>query len=416
MHIYKFDESFYDTYAEINLGALKNNFNLIKKEAQKNLTESSSKNSKKDLEKGLKSLKVSSDKNSKGEKDVKLCAVVKANAYGHGFYESSLALAEYGADYLGTADYVESLSLRKYLNKHGQKNIPILCLGTLKHDKKLVKEIIKNKIDVTITDYKSAVFLNDAAKEMKKKPDVHVQFDTGMNRVGITEEKIIETIRKIAKLENINLKGIYSHFATSEIKNHSFAKKQMKLFIDVVKKLEKEGIKFELKHMQNSGGIFNYKNEMFNMVRPGISLYGYYPDIKKPKNDIGLIPVMSLKSRVNLIKEVKKNKSISYGRRYFTKEKTLIASIPVGYGDGYYRALTNKAKVIINGKKYKTVGTVCMDWVMVNIKKNEDIKVGDRVILLGPEYPAYEHSKIVKTIPYEITCHISPRVKRVYVK
>jgi alanine racemase len=393
MHIYNFDESFYDTYAEINLGALKNNFNLIKKEAQKN-----------------------SKKNPKGKNHVKICAVVKANAYGHGFYGTSLALAEFGADYLGTADYVESLSLRKYLNKHGQKSIPIVCLGTLKQDKKLIKEIIRNKIDITITDLKSAVFLNDSAKSINAKPDVHIQFDTGMNRVGITEEKIIETIRKIAKLENINLKGIYSHFATSEIKDHSFAKKQLKLFINVVRKLETEGIKFELKHMQNSGGIFNYKNDFFNMVRPGISLYGYYPDTKAPKNDIGLVPVMSLKSRVNMIKEVKKNRSISYGRRYFTKEKTLIASVPVGYGDGYYRGLTNKAKVIINGKKYKTVGTVCMDWVMVNIKKNEDIKVGDRVILLGPEYPAYEHSKIVNTIPYEITCHISPRVKRIYVK
>lgn len=388
MHIYNFDESFYDTYAEINLGALEKNFNLIKTEAQKN-----------------------SKKNN-----VQVCAVVKANAYGHGFFDTSVALADFGAAYLGTADYVESLSLRKYLNENGRKNVPIICLGTLKHDKTLISNIIDSNIDITITDFESAVILNDIAAGLNAKSNVHIQFDTGMNRVGITEDKIFEAVRKIAKLKNINIKGIYSHFATSEIKNHSFAKKQMNLFIDVVRNIENEGIKFELKHMQNSGGIFNYKNDFFNMVRPGISLYGYYPDTKPPKNDIGLVPVMSLKSHVNMIKEVKKNKSISYGRRYFTKEKSLIASIPVGYGDGYYRGLTNKSKVVINGKKYKTVGTVCMDWVMVNIKKNEDIKVGDKVILLGPEYSAYEHSKIIKTIPYEITCNISPRVKRIYVK
>lgn len=389
MHIYTFDESVYDTYAEINLGALVKNFHLIKTEAQKN---------------------------SKKSKGVKVCAVVKANAYGHGFYDTSLALAGFGADYLGTADYVESLSLRKYLNEHGKKNIPIVCLGTLRHNKDLIRQIIDSNIDITITGLESAVILNDVAVNMNANPNVHIQFDTGMNRVGITEDKIYEAVKKISELKNINIKGIYSHFATSEIKDHSFAKKQMNLFIDIIRNIENEGIKFELKHMQNSGGIFNYKNDFFNMVRPGISLYGYYPDIKLPKNDIGLVPVMSLKSKVNMIKEVKKNKSISYGRRYFTKEKSLIASIPVGYGDGYYRALTNKSKVLINGKKYKTVGTVCMDWVMVNIKKNEDIKVGDQVILLGPEYPAYEHAKIVKTIPYEITCNISPRVKRIYVK
>lgn len=186
-------------------------------------------------------------------------------------------------------------------------------------------------------------------------------------------------------------------------------------FKNFVKEVEHNLTKIELKHISNSGGILNYNDPFFNMARPGISLYGYYPDRKKAVKDIGINPVMTLKSKVSFIKDLDKNQSISYGRKYFTKKKTKIASIPIGYGDGYPRQLTNKSKVLINGKYYKTVGTVCMDWIMADIGNNSGVNVNDEVILFGKKYPAYKLSDITGTIPYEITCNISSRVQRIYV-
>ncbi|MEO6695872.1 MAG: alanine racemase, partial [Ignavibacteria bacterium] len=181
-----------------------------------------------------------------------------------------------------------------------------------------------------------------------------------------------------------------------------------------VKELEQNIIKFDLKHICNTGGILNFNDSFFNMVRPGISLYGYYPDRKRKVKDIGIKPVMTLRSRVKFIKELEKNQSISYGRKYFTKRKTRIVSIPIGYGDGYSRLLTNRSSVIIKGKKFKTAGTVCMDWIMSEIGNNSTIKTGDEVILFGKDYPADELSDLTGTIPYEIICNVSSRVQRIY--
>ena len=224
-----------------------------------------------------------------------------------------------------------------------------------------------------------------------------------------------EAVKKINKLGNLNIKGIYSHFATSEVPDNSYALKQVGEFKMLIKELEMNEKQFELKHISNTGGILNFHDKFFNMVRPGISFYGYYPDVRKLKKDIGIRPVMTLKSKVSYIKELDKDQSISYGRNYFTKKKTMIASIPVGYGDGYSRLLTNKAKVYINGRLYPVVGTVCMDWIMVEIGNNSGIKVNDEVILFGSEYPADNLSGIIGTIPYEIICNIASRVQRVYI-
>lgn len=390
MHIYNFDDSFYDTVAEINLSSLKKNFNLIKKESRKN---TKSKN-----------------------KEVKICSIVKANAYGHGIYEISKALTAFGTDYLGTSDYIESLSIKKYLNNNSKRKVNIICLGTLPENKKFLSEIVSNDIEVSATDIKTVELLNRVASTLNKKPKVHIQFDTGMNRVGITFPEILQAVKKISEFKNVKIKGIFSHFATSEIKNENFAKQQIHLFTEVVRFLENEGIKFELKHFQNTGGIFNYRRDFFNMVRPGISLYGYYPEQNKPKDLPELKPVMNFKSKINQIKTVPGKTSISYGRKYFTKREEIIASVPVGYGDGFYRGLTNNTDVMIRNKKYPVVGTVCMDWVMVNLKNNSNIKRGERVLLFGKDFPAYHIAKKMNTLPYEILCNISTRVKRIYIK
>lgn len=179
---------------------------------------------------------------------------------------------------------------------------------------------------------------------------MQIQVDSGINRIGILLKDAYESVQKINSLSNINISGIYSHFATSEIPDHPYALKQLINFKSLVKELEQNIMKFDLKHISNSGGILNYNDPFFNMVRPGISLYGYYPDRNKVVKDIGIKPVMTLKSKVKFIKELDKSQSISYGRKYFTKSKTKIASVPIGYGDGYSRLLTNKSSIVIKRK------------------------------------------------------------------
>jgi len=374
-----------DTYAEINLKVLKKNFDAVKKHA-----------------------------NRVAKNGVKICAIVKANAYGHGMNEIGKALSEYGSDYLGTADYSESIILSDHLKKFSKKKTPVLCLGNLTETEKFFEDIISRNIIVTIADVTIAKILNRFAKSRNKKLNVQIQVDSGINRIGILLKYAYESVQKIKSLSNLNIQGIYSHFATSEIPNHSYALNQLKNFKGLVKELEQNVMKFELKHICNTGGILNYNSPFFNMVRPGISLYGYYPDRKKVVKEIGIQPVMTLKSKVKFIKELDKSQSISYGRKYFTKRKTKIASVCIGYGDGYSRLLSNKSCVMIKGKPYRTAGAVCMDWIMAELGNNSHVKINDEAILFGKEYPADNLADLIGTIPYEITCNISSRVQRIY--
>ncbi|MCB0721014.1 MAG: alanine racemase [Ignavibacteriae bacterium] len=376
----------YDTYAEINLRNLKDNFNIIRKAS--NLKNKS--------------------------KNTKICAVVKANAYGHGMTRIAEELIDCGADYLGTAFLTESVDLREYLSLK-MKNAKILCLGALTLDTEHFKDVIENAIEVTITDLKSAKALDKYAALQNKIVNVHVKLDTGMNRIGFLAKDAYKAVSELKKLKNLNLVGIYSHYATAEQPGNSYSLKQLKTFKDVVSEIESNIHKFELKHIENSGGILNFRDDFCNMTRPGIMLYGYYTDRTKVKKDIGLKPVMRMVSKVSLVKELPKGESISYGRKYTTTRKTRIASIPIGYGDGYPRALTNKAKVFINKKLYPSVGTVCMDWIMAEVGMKDKINPNDKVIIFGPEYTADDLAKLIDTIPYEIITNVSDRVKRIYV-
>ncbi|MEO8446924.1 MAG: alanine racemase [bacterium] len=378
------DKKKYDTYAEINLKTLKKNFDRVKKFA-----------------------------NRCDDGEVKVCSIVKANAYGHGMNEIGKTLAEYGSDYLGTADYTESIILADHIKKFSKKKVPVLCLGIMTNDV-FFNDIVSRNIDVTFADMSLAKKLNDFAAGRNKKVNIQLQVDSGINRIGFSMKDTRSAVKKLMSYKNLKIKGIYSHFATSEIPQNQYAKKQYKEFKNLIKEIEADLIKFELKHVSNSGGVLNYNDSFFNMVRPGVSLYGYYPDRKESVNDIGIEPVMTLRSRVKFIKTLPKGTSISYGRKYFTQEETKIASVPIGYGDGYSRLLTNKSSVMIRGKKYRTAGAICMDWTMVDLGKNSNVKVNDEVIIFGKEYPADNLSEILGTIPYEITCNVSQRVKRIY--
>lgn len=376
----------FDTYAEVNLRNLKHNYNIIRR--------------------------ASNEKNA--AKGTKICSVVKANAYGHGMCRVAEELIDCGTEYLGTAFLTESVELREHLNLK-MKEANILCLGTLTEDKEHFKDVIQNSIEVTLSDVQTARALNRFANAQNKKVDVHIKVDTGMNRTGFLAKDAYEAVRLMSNLKNLNLKGIYSHYATAELPGNSYSLKQLKIFKDVVTEIENNIHKFELKHIENSGGILNFRDGFCNMTRPGIMLYGYYTDRTKIKKDVGIKPVMRMISKVSQIKELDKGESISYGRKFFTSKKTRIASIPIGYGDGYPRALTNKSKVYIHKKLYPSVGTVCMDWIMADVGTKAKIEPNDKVIIFGPEYSADELASLIGTISYEIITNVSDRVQRIYV-
>jgi len=210
---------------------------------------------------------------------------------------------------------------------------------------------------------------------------------------------------------------IFTQFATSESRDKAYARHQLHKFEELLYQLKKEGMEFPVIHSANSGAILDLKESYFNMVRPGLILYGYYPS-EEIKHKIPLKPVMNLKSKVTYIKRVDAHKSISYGRQYFTENKNFIGSVPIGYGDGYRRALSNKGKVLINGNLYPVVGAITMDWLMVNLGVRSNVRVGDDVLLMGSEngteLGADKIAGIVKTIPYEIICAVADRVQRIY--
>jgi alanine racemase len=349
-------------------------------------------------------------------KKIKICGVVKANAYGHGLEGISTELVKLGIDYLGVANYDEAIRLRKLL-----PDIPILVFGTLIHSKleprKYVSILLKYNLIATVASLGTAKFLDEYSRKLKKKFKVHIEVDTGMRRIGLDVKRAFKNIMQISSLKNLELEGIFTHFASSEGKSKSFAKLQLARFEGLLGELKKSGVEFPVVHSANSGAVLDLKGSYFNMVRPGLLLYGYYPS-DAVKNKIELQPVMNLKSKVTYIKRVDAHESISYGRKYFTSEPTFIGSVPIGYGDGYWRLLTNKSKVLINKKFYPTVGAVSMDWVMVNLGPKHNVKIGDDVLLMGSEngysIGADKLAKLTGTIPYEMVCAVADRVERVF--
>lgn len=376
------------TRAEIDLGKLEFNFNQIKNYLRKN---------------------------SQSRKRIKICGVVKANAYGHGIREISQKLISIGADYLGVANYDEAIKLRTVI-----PDAKILVFGTLIHSKlkpaTYVNKLLKNDLIATVASLETARFLDYYSKRLGKKFKVHIKIDTGMKRIGFDVKWAFKNISQVFSYKNLDIEGIYTHFATAE-SDKNFAKQQLYKFNDLLNQLGKAGMEFPIVHAANSGAVMDLKESYFDMVRPGLILYGYYPSDSNIKK-IQLKPVMNLKSKVTYIKRVEPNSSISYGREYYTEERSFIGSIPIGYGDGYWRAFSNRAKVFINGKLYPIVGTITMDWLMVNLGEKTSVKVGDDVLLMGnengSEIGADKLARMTKTIPYEICCAIADRVQRIY--
>lgn len=339
-------------------------------------------------------------------------AVVKANAYGHGAVEVSRTLLANGADRLGVALLQEALELRQ----EGFA-VPILILGfTPSHQ---LEAVVRANIAQTIFSYEQAWTLSRVAGELGKKARVHVKIDTGMGRLGFpADDQTVKTILRISRLPNLEIEGIFTHFATADEKDKTFTRYQFEQFQWVVEELKAQGLEIPLKHAANSAAIIDLPETHLDLVRPGISLYGIYPSPDVCKDRINLIPAMTFKTQIAFLKRVRPGTSISYGRTYVAKEERVIATLPLGYADGYSRALSNRGKVLVKGKKVPIVGRVCMDQTMIDVTEVSDVRVGDEVVLFGREgrekLPVEEVAGQLGTIAYEVVCMVSSRVPRVY--
>jgi alanine racemase len=339
----------------------------------------------------------------------KILAVVKANAYGHGMLTIADAAIREGVDYLGVARIDEALQLRR----HGIRS-PILVFELVRYE--LFDKAIAEDIDLTVSSIEGARELEGMAERMLRKAKIQVKIDTGMGRLGLDANLAVAEIETISRSRWLDVAGVYSHFATSEDPDQTFARQQLSTFNRIVDELRARGMSFPCVHMANSGAIMTMPEAQLSMVRPGIMLYGYAPG-KGLDQDNPLMPVMSLESCVTFVKRVPKGVSISYGRKYETSAETRIATIPVGYGDGFSRMLTGKAHVLIGGVAYPVAGTICMDHLMVDVGPESDIHEGDPVVLIGKQgrasISAWDIADALGTIPYEVTCMIAPRVARI---
>ncbi|MEW6663147.1 MAG: alanine racemase [Bacillota bacterium] len=345
--------------------------------------------------------------------EAKVMAIVKANGYGHGALEVSKAVLRNGADCLGVARLGEALDLRRQ-----GIDASILVLGFTPPQE--VAEAIRD--DVTLAAYteEQVVHISRTAVQHGKTAVVHIKVDTGMGRIGFLPGKqAAETIAKLARLSRIQLEGIFTHFATADEADKFYANLQAERFLDFLSTLSKMGVTFPVRHAANSAALIDLPETHLDMVRPGIILYGLYPSPEVARK-IKLQPAMRVKAMVAHVKEVERGASISYGRTFIAKERTVIATLPLGYADGYSRLLSNKGEVLLHGRRAPVVGRVCMDQTMVDITKIPGVAPGDTAVVLGEQgdeaITAEELAGKIGSINYEVVCKFSARVPRVYCK
>ncbi len=342
---------------------------------------------------------------------IKILGIVKADAYGHGDYEVSRVLLNNGVEMLGIAILEEGIQLR-------DKGIkaPLLLLGGIFEEQ--IDTVIQYGLTPTVYDLKLADVLSKRANYFNKIMKVHVYVDTGMGSIGVKYDKAVEFVKFARNLKNLLIEGIYTHCSSSDEKDSAFTNLQIKRFRDVLDALDASKTCIPLRHMANSGAILGYPEVYFNMVRPGLSLYGLYPS-EDVSRDIGIRPVMSFKTRVIHIKDMESGDVVGYGRTYRITKPTRVATLPLGYDDGYNRLLSNQGEVIIRSKKASIIGRVCMDQCFVDVTNIKDVSVGDEVVLYGSQgqetIPIESIAKQLNTIPYEVTCSISKRVPRIYI-
>ena len=370
---------YFRTYAAVDLDAIENNLSQLK---------------------------------AKAGKDVLTLAIVKADAYGHGAVGVATAIQD-KVDYFGIAELMEAVELREA----GVKK-PVLVLSYT--SPYLYETLIKNELTQTIFNYDDAVELSKAAVRLNKIARVHIAVDTGMSRIGFfCNPESVEIVKRINDLPNIYIEGIFSHYACADCEDRFTTEKQTKIFDDFILSLEQRGIYIPIKHLCNSAGLLTC-DKKYNMVRMGIVMYGLYPDECVNDGSLDLKPAMKIVSHVIHVKDVPAGSGVSYGHTYFTKEKTRIATVCIGYADGYSRTLSNKGRVLINGQYAPVIGRVCMDQLLVDVTNLKDVCVGDEVVILGSSgencITAEEIAKLTDTINYEVVCQFQKRVTILHYK
>lgn len=368
------------TWAEVNLGAVSHNVGELRKRVGK---------------------------------EVRILGAVKADAYGHGSIPVSQAILKAGADYLGVASLDEALELRR-----AGLEAPILIFGSNLPEE--AEEIVRYNLTATVCreEFASSLACLGRERGQGRKVKVHIKVDTGMGRVGVYFEEAVDFVRRVVGNEGLEIEGIYTHFPSAEEEDKTFSLTQIERFKQVIARLGEEGIDIPLKHMANSAAILNFPESYFDLVRPGLLLYGLYPSLEM-KRELNLRPALSLKTRIVYLKRTPPGRPISYGRTYITERETVIATLPVGYGDGYSRFLSNKGEVLVRGKRAPIRGRICMDQTMVEVGHIPGVEVGDEVVLIGRQgeesITVEEIAERIGTVPHEIVSRLGKRVRRVYV-
>ena len=344
-----------------------------------------------------------------------ILAVVKADAYGHGFKDVTAELEKLGVTAFGVAFLGEGIQLRK-----SGIDRPVLVLGGIYPGQE--RKCVGFNLSAAVFHLDQVRALDAAARKLFRKALIHLKIDTGMGRLGIRHDQAEEFFRELKGFPNLEMEGIFTHFAAADELDDDAERstgQQEERFAATVATAERLGFSPRYIHMANSAAAIHRPLACCNLIRPGITLYGALPSAEF-QGMLTLQPVMSLRSRIGMLKWVEPGTCISYARRYVAQQRTLIASVPVGYADGYLRAFTNRGEAIVRGKRARVTGTVCMDWIMLDVTGVDGVTVGDEVTLLGCDREGNcirveELAALAGTIPYEIFCTISKRVPRVYV-
>lgn len=335
----------------------------------------------------------------------RVMTILKANAYGHGLVPVARHMVKCGADYLGVAFLEEGILLRRE-----GITTPILVLGGIAGEQ--IPLFLKHDLTITAPSVEKLRLIDEAAAAQGVKARVHLKIDTGMERIGIHYYSAGQLLEASLQCRHVEVEGIYSHFANADAADLSHARLQLERFFDVLTFYEKRSLPVPLRHIANSAGILQLPESHLDLVRPGILLYGVYPSAECART-IAVKPALTWKSRVAYFKVVQPGHPVSYGSTWQSDHPVRVVTVPVGYGDGYFRALSNQAQVIIRGRRHPTVGRVCMDALMVNLEQGTAYN-GDEVILLGGDITAAEMAAWAGTIPYEVLTNINTRVPRIY--
>lgn len=339
-------------------------------------------------------------------------AVVKADGYGHGAVPVAEAALAGGAERFGVALLEEGIALRK-----AGITVPIHLLSELAFDE--IPSIIENDLVPTVYTSVFAEGLNENARGRGLKVKVHLKVDSGMNRVGIPVAEAVETIESISRLASLEIEGIFTHFALADAPECDFTRTQLARFQAVLSELGSKGLNIPVRHAANSAATILYPETHFEMVRCGISIYGLHPS-NATKGKIGLRPTLTLKARIPFLKSIESGAGVSYGHTFRAEHPTRVATLPLGYADGYTRLLSNRSQVLVRGQRASVIGNICMDQLMVDVTAVPGVKVDDEVVLIGrqgdDEVSADELAEILGTINYEIVCGFSKRLPRIYVE